>query len=343
MCEKIRVAVIGIGHSHADAVVNELLDYRQDLFEIVGYYENDQSVLNQKKDRLPYSKLQLLDVDKILNGEYGLDGIVIESTMEELLTHAQKCLKLNIPIHMDKPAGTDLSAFEEFLSEAEEKGIPVQMGYMYRYNPAVYKCKEYIADGKIGTIYGIEAQMSTELSDGQRQLCRNYTGGCMYVYGCHLLDLVLQLQGEPKTVAAYINCTNFEGITVDDCTMAVLDYGIGTSFVRTTGVEANGYGRRQLVVCGSKGTIEIRPMENPVRLTYAARDGQNIYGVKAVEIPLGEMANKRRFEDMMIDFANIIKKWKGQPYDNIIFPVDYEYEKKVHRILLCASGIEKNF
>lgn len=43
--------------------------------------------------------------------------------------------------------------------------------------------------------------------------------------------------------------------------MVVFRYRNGISFAKSTAVEYGGFERRQLVVCGSKGTVELKPFE----------------------------------------------------------------------------------
>lgn len=331
---KWRVALIGIGHPHADAVLEELVKYKKDVFEVIGYCENDTDIVNRKKETPFYKDLPLLDFHKLISGEYNVDGVLVEAYMDKLLYYGEQCLKLHVPVHIDKPAGTDYARFKKFMLNAKNNGIPIQMGYMYRYNPAVCKCREMLKSGEIGEIYAVEAQMSTELPVSSRQTMNQYTGGSMYIYGCHLIDLVMQFQGVPQKVHPFLKKSGFESVNALDCTMAVLEYEKGTSFVRSSAVEANGYGRRQLVITGSGGTVSVCPLENVVAMTYAKRDGQRIYESKARKIDLGELVHKRRFDDMMTDFARIM----GKENDKLMFPVDYEYEINVHRAILQASG-----
>jgi hypothetical protein len=41
----------------------------------------------------------------------------------------------------------------------------------------------------------------------------------------------------------------------------VFEYPKTTATIRTCSLEAEGYKRRQLVVCGDEGTVDIRPLE----------------------------------------------------------------------------------
>ena len=122
-----------------------------------------------------------------------------------------------------------------------------------------------IQKGELGQILSVEAQMSRWDQPGLRQWLGNFKGGMMFYLGCHLIDLVVQIQGFPKNIIPLNTRTGIDGVDTEDLGMAVLQYENGVSLVRMGGVEIGGFDRRQLVICGSKSTLEIRPLEAPAK------------------------------------------------------------------------------
>lgn len=51
--------------------------------------------------------------------------------------------------------------------------------------------------------------------------------------------------------------------------LAVLEYKKVLARIYVSSVEVNGWGRRRFMVSGSKGTINIMPIENECAMTYA--------------------------------------------------------------------------
>jgi predicted dehydrogenase len=101
--------------------------------------------------------------------------------------------------------------------------------------------------------------------------------------------------------------------------------------VQATSTEVNGYGRRQLVVCGSKGSVEIKPLENPTVMTLSLRKdtkGKEYSDCKQ-QITLPQQGG--RYDDMMLEFAKIVRGVKDNPYS-------YEYEIQLHELILAACG-----
>lgn len=73
--------------------------------------------------------------------------------------------------------------------------------------------------------------------------------------------------------------TMLDGVDLEDNNLAVLEYSKALARVYVSSVEVNGWGRRQLMVSGSKGTVNIMPLENTCTMTYADLDicGDNSY------------------------------------------------------------------
>lgn len=334
----LNIVMIGIGHAHAQGVMYEFLS-QSDKFKILGYVENNPAILEEKKSIPPFNHLSIIPEKDILNSrKYKVDAIVIETVMLELIPTAKKYLKLNVPIHLDKPTGWN-DGFLELLTEAEDKKIPIQLGYMYRYNPAVCIADKYIRDNKIGVICQMDAIMDTELSTHERAALEQYPGGAMYVYGCHMLDMVLRWMGRPVAVYSFIKQCGFDGRQYDDCTLALLEYNRGTAIVRATCADANGYGRRQIIIVGEKGSIEIKPIEDPDKspqMTFAIRDGRDTYKDKAQQIDLSKFDRNRRYKYMLEDFAYMIRKQVGK----MLFPMNYEYERELHKLLMQAVNFK---
>lgn len=328
---KIKVIMIGIEHAHAEGVMQELLA-QSDTFEVIGYVENKKSVIEQKANKEPFNKLRrLLEEDVLVKKKYSVDALVIETGMSELVKTAKKYLALNVALHIDKPTGID-DDFLVFLDNAKKRNIPIQLGYMYRYNPAIFVAKDYIRNHKIGDISYIHAFMDTELNVNERSMLNRYPGGAMYVYGCHMIDIILDIMKTPKKIYPFIKQTGFNNLKTNDNTILLLEYENGISIAAANCADANGYGRRQIVISGSSGSLEIKPLENPTRMSYAARDGKNAYQDKAVSVDLSKYILSRRYYYMIKDFAKLTRR----DFQKLIFPLDYEYEKTLHKILMKA-------
>ncbi len=250
---------------------------------------------------------------------------------------ALRCARLGLHVHMDKPGGEDYAVFRELVEAQRMGGKAFQMAYMYRYNPAIRHCLDLARNGGLGDIFEVDCQMSTSHSDDYRRWLGSFQAGDMYIFGSHLIDLIVYMLGEPEAVVPH-NLNSFPEVApCIDNGLAVLRYPRATCTVRTTSMEANGYHRRQLVVCGTKGTVEIKPLENPTKMSIAwstpvapGLEGQA--GAPDTREWPGIRVEGGRYDAQLIDFARIVR-------GEIENPFDYDHELAVERTLLRACGI----
>lgn len=320
--KKIRVGQIGLGHNHGGSKMKVARSFPE-LFEVVGYAEENDRWVEQRSGYPAYQGVPRLSVEQVIEQS---DAVLIESDVWDLTKYAKMCVDAGKHIHMDKPAGGTLEEYKAVLDTAKEKNLVVQMGYMYRYNPAVQKTFEHIKNGDLGEIYSINAEMSTFHSAEYKQWLTNFGGGIMYILGSHLVDLIVYMLGEPKKVVSFLKHTGLDSVDLEDNNLAVLEYDKALARIFVSSVEVNGYGRRQLVVAGSKGTINICPMESPTTMTYAdtAMQGATYADVKNTITGMSPVGS--RYHEMMLDFHAYIAGEKQNPFT-------YEHDYTVQKVL----------
>jgi predicted dehydrogenase len=329
MKPRTKIAQLGIGHNHASEKMRTALNF-PDVFEVVGVCECDPAWIRERGALDVYRGLRFMSEEELLSFP-GLDAVMVETDVWDLIPTAQRCIDRGLHVHLDKPAGEDLAEFGKLLSDAKRRKLVVQLAYMYRYNNAVQYARDMAARGELGEIFEIDAVMSTEHTRSYREWLKHFRGGSMYIFGCHLIDLVIGFRGRPDKIVPYLGRTGYEGVAVFDNTLAVLEYPNGPSTVRVSSVEVNGYGRRQFVVLGTKGSIEIKPFERPTVVTYAKAGGGDAYCDRKDVVELPPMGG--RYDELMLDFARCVRGEKENPFDDA-------HELLVHKATLVASGFE---
>ena len=198
---------------------------------------------------------------------------------------------------------------------------------MYRYNPFVQDLMARIRRGELGEILGAEAQMNTLHPPELRRWLGMYPGGSMFFLGCHLIDLILQIQGLPERILPLNKSTGLDGVIAEDFCMAVLEYPRGVSFAKVNSTEAGGFARRQLVVAGSLKTVELKPFE--VILGADQRTTRTEFtqqGQFSEDTPL-----YNRYAPMMRAFGEMVQGKRENPWP-------YEYERTLyHTVLQCCN------
>ena len=326
--KRIRIGQIGIGHNHGEAKMLAVRKFPE-LFEVTGYAEENEEWIEKRGNLKGYQGLKRLSVDEIIDKS---DAVLIETDVWNLTETAQKCIDAGKHIHMDKPASGTLEEYRHLLDSAKSKGLVVQLGYMYRYNPAVMKCLEYIKNGDLGEIYSINAEMSTFHTPQYKKWLTNFKGGIMYILGSHLVDLIVYILGTPEKVTSFMKHTGLDSVDFEDNNLAVLEYEKALARVYVSSVEVNGWGRRQLMVSGSKGTVNIMPIENDCTMTYAdTKISTMAYEDMKKIVDVKDVPKDCRYDDMMQDFYAYIMRTKQNPFT-------YEHDYLVQKVLSEIVG-----
>ncbi len=335
---KIRIAQIGMNrYSHAPEIFTTL-KLHLEVFDLVGYslVEDERDTC---KNKLKYFEgYPELTLDEILN-DPTIEAVTVETDEIHLLKYALMAAERGKHIHMEKPGSQSLQDFERLIETVRRTGKILHLGYMYRYNPMIADAIHRVKAGEFGTVYSVEAHMSRLDDREAREWFGSFKGGMMFYLGCHLVDLVIQIQGIPEQVIPLNTATGLDGVDTEDLGFAVLRYPNGISMVRMGGTEVGGFDRRQLVICGSKRTAEIKPLEAVVKNA----DRRYMQYTEKYEAYIGEdgrvvrkhsrSEDFQRYEDMLLAFAAMVRGERDNPYS-------LDYELSLFRIILRCCGID---
>lgn len=332
--KKVKVVQLGTSHPHASGIFKCIKEL-PDVFEIAGVCEPNKQHEKNLTTEL-YRDIRRLSIDDILNSS-DIDGVIVETEEKDSTKYAQMMAVAGFNIHIDKPGGADFYEYEKLVNCAKQNRLVFHTGYMYRFNPAVKKSIDLVKNGCLGDIYSVDAQMCIRLGESGIKNLIKFNGGMMEFLGCHMLDVVLSVLGVPDKVLPMCYSTHTYDTNALDYGMAVLKYKNAAAVVRSSAADVNGFIRRQVVINGTKGSIEIKPMEmfdvkNP---DYLTTDMNVTYNSENVN-PCFDGSEKlefnpyKRYDDMMIDFAEIIRG---------IHPNGYSYEHEINlKRLICQAG-----
>ena len=323
----LKIGQIGIGHNHSDKL--KAIKRYPELFQVVGYAEENEEWVARRGENATFVDVPRLSVEEIIEKS---DAILVETDVWNLTKTAQLCVDAGKHIHMDKPASGTVAEIRQLLDTAKAKNLVVQLGYMYRYNPAVQKLFELVKQGQIGDISAIDAQMSIPHSDKYRTWLRNFKGGDLYIFGSHLIDLIVYLLGKPIRVLSSVRSSGKNGVEAPDLTAAMLEYDHAIARVFSSSVEWDGWARRCFSVAGSLGTAHIQPMEVPTRMTFAPRhEGKTLRDDLVRPIEVAQIPNTHRYDAMLLAFHDYILGKAENPFT-------YAHDLAVHEVLDEAVG-----
>lgn len=327
---RIRIGQIGIGHEHASGKMDALRRL-PNLYEVVGVVEEPDPDWPSPRS---YEGVPRMTQEQLLSTT-GLQAVAVESNNTELVAAATRCMERGLHMHMDKPGGETFEPFRRLIEGCRSKGLAIQLGYMYRTNPAIKLCFRALREGWLGEVFEVHVVMSRHDGDKYRRFLARFPGGAMYNFGSHLIDLVVAMLGRPDSVTSFQKATRDDGL--NDNGLAVLEYPRATVTVRAAVTEVDGMKHRRLIVCGTKGTAEVCPLEHPwgrqrlaplhVRLTLLEGNPEYAAGTHIVDVG----AMNGRYEDQLIELARVIN-------GEIENPFSCDHELLTQETLLAAAG-----
>jgi predicted dehydrogenase len=320
----IKIGQIGVGHGHA----NKLAVYRQSRdYEVVGLVEPDDRLRDEARSKPVFQGVPWMTREQLFNVP-GLQAVLVETRVRDLLDAAEAGVNAGLHVHLDKPAGESLLQYKRILEAASKKRVWVQMGYMYRYSPAVVLLRDLLKRGWLGEVFEVHTVMSKVVTPAERTALAAYRGGMMFELGCHLIDLVVGVLGAPTKIVPFPRHSSRRDDPLLDNMLAVFEYPCATATVRSSALEVDGFERRHLVVCGTEGTFHIQPLDDPAaRVAFSSARGAYHTGYQDVSFP-----KYRRYVDDAADMARVIRGEKA---------IDHtpQHDLAVQTAVLQASGL----
>ena len=188
-----------------------------------------------------------------------IDAVVVctpDQTHEELTVAS---LEAGKHVLCEKPMALTVEECRRMIAASEKTGKKLMIGQICRYTPGFRLTKKLIDEGQIGKLFFVESEYAHDYSDipgtnnwrkDPAKLRHPFVGG-----GCHAVDLLRWIAGNPCEVTAYANRKVLKSWPVDDCTIAIMRFPndvIGKVFVSSGCKRA--YTMRS-VFYGHKGTI----------------------------------------------------------------------------------------
>lgn len=323
---KIPCAILGLGHAHAGSIVKTLR--KSPDFDLVGICEPDGAVRQAHTEQSLHANTRWLSQAEVLENP-DIKMVAVESDVQRLLELGQAVVTSGKHLHLDKPAGTDLPKFRTLLDTAKAKDVLVQMGYMYRYNPGFDFIRKLNTDGVLGHVYTIHATMCTDLPQTIRDRIAFHKGGAMLELGCHLIDMIVLILGEPKKVTSYLRRDTGVNDGLSDNTLAVLEYEKAMVTVDIGVKEPSAFAGRRFKITGTNGAVTLVPLEPPHgQLGLRAAHGEHPKGVSKLDFP--------DLPRHVADIADLASAIRGESK----FAYGYEHDYAVQRTVLRACGEE---
>jgi len=191
-------------------------------------------------------------------------------------THAgliEAALRAGKAVWSEKPIALDLAETDRIVTLWRETGIPVQLGFMRRFDPGYVRAKELIESGELGRIEQFRAY-SRDTYPPPVEFIRN-SGGSFLDMSVHDFDLARFLVGEVEEVSAWGSVLADERFAEGgdiDTAVTMLRFRNGAlGVVEMSRHSAWGYDIRT-EVAGALGKVVVEA-PSKTQLTYSRRFG----------------------------------------------------------------------
>lgn len=168
------------------------------------------------------------------------DDVVIVQSMEDAIaakpavavvagpstshvTMALPLVRAGVPLLIEKPLAHSLDGVAELEAAAEAAGVPVLVGYVLRFHPALAGLRERLREGAVGQVLALRAEVGQFLPDWRPGLDHRRSvsaqaalGGGALLELSHEIDYARWLVGDPVSVRADLRRLGDVTVDVED-------------------------------------------------------------------------------------------------------------------------------
>ncbi len=254
MSEKIyNIAIIGCGPMSKNAHIPAVKSVpRAHLYAIC----DDEPEILAETQKQANADRAVLDYKELLD-DPNIDGVVIVTPDQFHPEMTNAFLRAGKAVLCEKPMALTADECIDMMKVEKEVGGKLTIGQICRMTPGFIKAKELIDAGRIGEITFIEGEYAHNYANtrGNRDWRLHPLRHIMLGGGCHSIDLLRWMAGDPIEVYGYHNHKNLLDWPTPDTSVAIFKFPnniIGKVFA-SSGVKRN-YTMRT-VIYGTKGTI----------------------------------------------------------------------------------------
>ena len=317
MEKKIRLGMIGAG-GFANVHLNGIKQL--DFVEMVAI--SDIILENAKEKAEKYHIPHYYQDHMELLAREDIDAVTLPLPDQVHARIAIDAMRAGKHVLCEKPMALDLDECKEMVKVARETGMQLMVGQIGRYTPAFKKAKEIIDSGEIGELIFVESEYAHDYSKiggqgGWRVTPERHPiiGG-----GCHAVDLIRMLAGNPIEVFAYATNKVLLDWPINDTTVGIMKFPNGV-----IGKVFNSHGCKRrytmrTVVYGTKGTLIFDNSDPWISIYRDEFRGEDSYWGSAqqnVEMRVRVTVNNHNTKDEIGDFCTCLLEGRPVTTDGV--------------------------
>jgi UDP-N-acetylglucosamine 3-dehydrogenase len=121
--------------------------------------------------------------------EAGLDGAVIAVPTSLHADVAEPFIERDCPLLIEKPIAQSMELAKDVIGKCRRRGLPLMVGYVERYNPAMEVVRDFVAAGNLGRLISMSAKRVGVLPPRIRD------ASVLIDIGVHDIDIVAFITG----------------------------------------------------------------------------------------------------------------------------------------------------
>lgn len=253
MEKKLNIAVIGcskgMGSRHVAGVI------ANDRANLYGVCDINVEQLNLVAQQYHAEKASA-DWHDFVN-DPNVDAVIVCTPDLLHLEMTETFLRAGKHVLCEKPLALTTEECEKMMKAEKESGKKLMVGQVSRYAPAFRKAKRMIEAGEIGELYFVESEYAHDYakSPGANNWRVSPERHAVIGGGCHAIDLLRWIAGDPTQVSAYSNHKCLTDWPVDDCSIAIMKFPNNVIGKVMTSIGCKREYTMRSCFYGTKGTI----------------------------------------------------------------------------------------
>jgi UDP-N-acetylglucosamine 3-dehydrogenase len=193
-----------------------------------------------------------------------LDAVVIAAPTTAHVPLALAAIERRIAVLVEKPLAATTDEAMRIVAAARATGVPVQVGHVERFNPAVLELDRRLRGGALSRIFSVRTIRGGPLPERIRDV------GVAIDLATHDVDIICHLVGE-RPIRAYAESTRHVHTAHEDLIYALLAFpggALGQLDVNWLTPEK----QRHIVVLGEEGMFQVDYLSQSLTFTRGSRD-----------------------------------------------------------------------
>lgn len=264
-----RLAVVGCGGMAA--LHREALAEQGDRFEVVAAVDPRPERAARFAAAFPGAR-PASDVSEVLDE---IDAALVIAPHHVHHDVGMQLLGAGRHVLMEKPLALDEAECRDLIAAATESGSVLMVAYPMRYHPLVLALREQVRSGAVGEVFQLSIwteQHTRYEADHWANRRSTVGGGQLFSHGCHYIDLLVWLLGEPvrgSHLGTRLGTEWMEGEGTSNVMLEFASGALGYHF-GTWGARATRLGYR-IQAHGTEGLLEADILEGRLRLCVGSR------------------------------------------------------------------------